>query len=110
MHERGLDRDTTVVVWGEFGRTPNINKDAGRDHWPRVSNALLFGGGLRTGQVIGSTDKLAGSAVERPVHYQDVLATIYHRLGIDHHLTLPDRAERPTPLLPDTAQPIDELL
>jgi hypothetical protein len=110
LHERGLDRDTTVVVWGEFGRTPNINKDAGRDHWPRVSNAVLFGGGLRTGQVIGSTDKLAGSAVERPVHYQDVLATIYNRLGIDHHLTLPDRADRPTPLLPDTAKPIEELI
>ncbi|MBX9789221.1 MAG: DUF1501 domain-containing protein [Pirellulales bacterium] len=110
LHEHGLDRDTTVVVWGEFGRTPKINKDAGRDHWPRVSGALLFGGGLRTGQVIGSTDKLAGAAVERPVHYQDVLATIYQRMGIDHHLTLPDRADRPTPLLPDTAQPIAELV
>ena len=110
LHERGLDRDVTVVVWGEFGRTPKINKDAGRDHWPRVSGALLFGGGLRTGQVIGSTDKLAGAAVERPVHYQDVLATIYQRMGIDPHLTLPDRADRPTPLLPDTARPIAELM
>ncbi|MGD9645197.1 MAG: DUF1501 domain-containing protein [Pirellulales bacterium] len=110
LYERGLDRDVTVVVWGEFGRTPTINKNAGRDHWPRVSGALLFGGGLRTGQVIGSTDKLAGAAVERPVHYQDVLATVYQRLGIDPHLALPDRNDRPTPLLPDTARAIEELI
>src|SRR5262249_16469083 len=55
LYERGLDRDVSVVVWGEFGRTPMINKDAGRDHWPRVSSAILFGGGMRVGQVIGST-------------------------------------------------------
>jgi hypothetical protein len=90
LHSRGLDRDVTVVAWGEFGRTPRINKNAGRDHWPRVSMALLFGGGMRVGQVIGSTDRLGGSAASRPVHYQDVLATVYHtQLG--------DRPARPHP-------------
>ena len=80
----------TVVVWGEFGRTPKINKDAGRDHWARVNSCLLAGGGMKTGQVIGSTDKLGGSAVANPVHYLDVLATVYHNLGIDPHGFVPD--------------------
>ena len=66
LHARGLDKDVSVVVWGEFGRTPKINKDAGRDHWPPVSFALLAGGGMRTGQVIGSTDRLRRDAKDRP--------------------------------------------
>ena len=110
IHARGLDRDVTVVVWGEFGRTPKINKDAGRDHWARVNSALLFGGGMKVGQVIGSTDKLGGSAASRPVHYQDVLATIYHNLGIDPHAFIHDKADRPNSILPPTAEPIRELV
>ena len=65
LHDRGLDKDVSVVVWGEFGRTPKINKDAGRDHWPQVACALLAGGGMKTGQVIGSTDRL-GEHAEGP--------------------------------------------
>ncbi len=110
IHNRGLERDVTVVVWGEFGRTPKINKVAGRDHWSRVSSALLFGGGMKVGQVIGSTDKLGGSAVARPVHYQDVLATIYHNMGIDPHAFISDKADRPVSILPHTAEPIHELV
>jgi hypothetical protein len=110
IHARGLDQDVTVVVWGEFGRTPKINKDAGRDHWPRVSTALLAGGGMKVGQVIGATDKLAGSATNHPVHYLDVLATIYHNLSIDPHAYIDDRAGRPVPILPATAEPIAALL
>jgi Protein of unknown function (DUF1501) len=110
IHCRGLDRDVTVVVWGEFGRTPKINKDAGRDHWAKVNSALLFGGGMNVGQVIGSTDKLGGSAASRPVHYHDVLATIYHNLGIDPHAIVSDKADRPVPILPSTAEPIRELV
>ncbi len=110
IHCRGLDRDVTVVVWGEFGRTPKINKAAGRDHWARVNSALLFGGGMHAGQVIGSTDKLGGSAAARPVHYQDVLATIYHNLGIDPHAIVPDKARRPVSILPSTVEPIRELV
>lgn len=83
LHQRGLDKDVSVVVWGEFGRTPTINKDGGRDHWPRVSCALLAGGGMRLGQVIGSTDRLGGEAVERPVQFGEVFATLYHNLGLD---------------------------
>lgn len=110
LHERGLAEDCTVVVWGEFGRTPKINKDAGRDHWAPVNGCLLAGGGLRTGQVIGSTDKLGGQAQDRPVHYLDVLATLYQRLGIDPHMFVKDVSERPVPILPESARVIRELV
>ncbi len=110
IHARGLDRDVTVVVWGEFGRSPKINKAAGRDHWARVNSALLFGGGMKVGQVIGSTDKLGGSAASRPIHYLDVLATVYHNLGIDPHAFVSDKANRPVSILPPTTAPIPELV
>lgn len=110
LHDRNLQDDVTVIVWGEFGRTPKVNKDAGRDHWPRVNGALLAGGGMRMGQVIGSTDALAESAKERPIPYQDVLATLYEAIGIDPHEFMRDIAERPIPVLPGTAQAIRELI
>lgn len=106
LYERGLDKSTTVCVWGEFGRTPKINKDAGRDHWSRVNFALLAGGGMKTGQVIGSTDSSAASAKDTPIHYQDVLATIYHNLGIDPNGMVMDISGRPNLILPTTASPI----
>ena len=88
--------DVTVVVWGEFGRTPKINERAGRDHWPGVSCALLAGGGMRTGQVIGATNRLGEYPTQRPVHFQDVFATMYHNMGIDvRQLTLNDLQGRP---------------
>ena len=90
IYARGLDRDVTVVVWGEFGRTPKINKDAGRDHWAPVNCALLAGGGMKVGQVIGSTDSSAARAAGRPDPVPDVLATVYHNLGIDPHALVPD--------------------
>jgi hypothetical protein len=111
LHERGLDRDVTVVVWGEFGRTPKINKNAGRDHWPRVCSALLAGGGMRNGQVIGSTDRLGGEADDRPVTFQEVFATIYHNLGVRLDSDrLFDFRGRPQYLLDPGVQPIAELL
>jgi hypothetical protein len=111
LHARGLEQDVSVVVWGEFGRTPQINKDAGRDHWPRVSCALLFGGGMKTGQVIGATDRLGGEASERPVTFAEVFATLYHNLGIDvNKLTVPDLTGRPQYLVEGGAQPIKELI
>ncbi len=110
LYTRGLDRDVTVIVWGEFGRSPKINKDAGRDHWARVNSALLSGGGMKVGQVIGSTDKLGGSAASRPVHYLDVLATIYHNLGIDPHAIIRDKADRPVNILPPYTTPIPDLI
>lgn len=98
LHDRGLDRDVSVVVWGEFGRTPQINATVGRDHWPRVNSALLAGGGMTTGQVIGATDRHAGEVVDRPVTFGDIHATLLHNLGIDPHKAIPDsqgRLQRP---------------
>lgn len=110
LHERGLANDVSVVAWGEFGRTPVINKDAGRDHWPQVGCALLAGGGMRAGQVIGATDRLGGTPVERPVHFGEVLATLYHQLGIDPNaVTVRDLAGRPQYLV-DNYQPMPELV
>ncbi|MBM3834801.1 MAG: DUF1501 domain-containing protein [Verrucomicrobia bacterium] len=110
LHQRGLNEDVSVIVWGEFGRTPIINKDGGRDHWPRVSCALLAGGGMRTGQVIGATDRLGGEASERPVHFGEVFATLYHNLGIDaSKTTVNDLSGRPQYLV-DGYQPIRELI
>ncbi len=107
----GLSDDVAVVVWGEFGRTPRINKDAGRDHWARVSMAMIAGGGFRTGQVIGATDRDAGAAKDRPVHVQEVLATVYHHLGIDPDTTVPDQGGRPMYLLDrERFHPIRELV
>src|SRR5436189_3011601 len=106
LHQRGLDKDVSVVVWGEFGRTPVINKDAGRDHWPKVSNAVLAGGGMRHGQVIGATDRLGGEPVERTVNFGEVFATMYHNLGIDGAATtINDLSGRPQYLV-DGYQPI----
>jgi uncharacterized protein (DUF1501 family) len=109
VYARGLDRDVTVVVWGEFGRTPKINKDAGRDHWARVNGALLAGGGMRTGQVIGSTDSAAAEAKDEPIPYPAVLATVYHNLGIDSHAMVSDVSGRPTPVLPGSVGPIEKV-
>lgn len=109
IYARGLDQDVTVCVCGEFGRTPKINKDGGRDHWARVNSALFAGGGMNVGQVIGSTDKLGGSALSRPVHYQDLIATIYKNLGINPQNFVSDKTGRPMMILPGTARPIEEL-
>ena len=110
LHARGLDQDVSVVLWGEFGRTPKINKNAGRDHWPRVGGGLLAGGGMRTGQVIGATDRLGGEPVERPVHFGEVVATLYHNLGIDPNTTtVEDLNGRPRALV-DGWQPMPELV
>jgi len=101
--------DVTVIVWGEFGRTPRINKNAGRDHWPNVSCALLAGGGMKTGQVIGATNRLGEEATERPVHFQEIFATLYKNLGIDvSKARLIDPAGRPQYLV--EKEPIAELV
>lgn len=110
LEQRGMLDDVSVVVWGEFGRTPRINENAGRDHWPQVSCALLAGGGMRTGQVIGSTNRLGEVPQDRPVHFEEVFATLYHNLGIDvATTTLTDRAGRPQYLV-DVRDPLPELI
>lgn len=110
LDERGMLNDVTVVVWGEFGRTPRINKEAGRDHWPRVSCALLAGGGMKMGQAIGSTNRLGEFAQTRPIHMQEVVATLYHNLGIDPQATtLIDPTGRPQYLV-ELREPVRELV
>lgn len=111
LHQRGLADDVTVLAWGEFGRTPTINNNAGRDHWPRVSCAILAGGGMRTGQMIGSTDRLGGEARERPVTFQEVFATLYNNLGLDlNTATFNDLNGRPRYLVEAGVQPLRELI
>jgi hypothetical protein len=110
LEERGLLDDVLIVAWGEFGRTPRVNPNGGRDHWPKVSPALLAGGGLLTGQAIGETDRTASVAVSRPVSFQDVFATLYQKLGIDlRATTIVDTRGRPQHLIAD-GQPISEVL
>lgn len=111
LHASGMDKDVSVVVWGEFGRTPQINKDHGRDHWPRVSCAALACGGMNHGQVIGSTDRLGGEAASRPVDFQEVFATLYHAMGIDTRTaTVNDLNGRPRYLVEDQFKPMPELI
>ena len=110
LHAHGLADDVIVVAWGEFGRTPQINPDAGRDHWPQVGGGLISGGGLRMGQVIGATDRLGASIAERPVHFGEVFATIYKWLGLDlSQAYLHDLAGRPHYLV-DHWKPLPELV
>jgi hypothetical protein len=110
LDERGLLDDVAVVVWGEFGRTPRINKNAGRDHWPKVASALVAGGGMKVGQVLGSTTRWGEEPRTRPVHFRDVFATLYQRLGIDVATTqFNDLTGRPQYLVGDH-RPVPELL
>lgn len=116
LHERGLDKDVAVVFLGEFGRSPKIydgkssgNGVAGRAHWPGASSVLIAGGGFRMGQVIGKTDAWGAKPADKRITVQNLLATLYHHLGIDPNQTLPDQTGRPVPLLEDPAK-IEELL
>jgi hypothetical protein len=103
LHDRGLDKDVAVVVWGEYGRTPKINGNAGRDHWPQASFALVAGGGFKMGQVIGATSSRAERPIGGSYIPQNVLATLYQEVfGIDPATTLPDHTGRPVALLEDS--------
>ena len=112
LAERGLDQEISVIVWGEFGRTPRIvhgSSNAGRNHWPVVMSALVMGGGMRMGQVIGCTNRLGEYPKEKPFSVQRVLSTLYHRLGIDPSQTFPSRSGRPMYIAEDW-EPIQELI
>jgi len=109
MSKRGLLENTLVLVWGEFGRTPRINKDAGRDHWPGALSVVLAGGGLQMGQAIGQSDAKAEYPRERPLTPEDVLSTMYHVLGIDQNKDFLNEAQRPVKIL-GTGEPIRELV
>jgi hypothetical protein len=96
LDARGLLDSTLVVVTGDMGRTPRINKAAGRDHWPQCGFCLLAGGGTRPGMVLGESDKQAAYPKDHPVSPGDLAATIYHQLGVDPETTVPDQTGRPT--------------
>lgn len=99
--DRGLDRDVLVVAMGEFGRTPRINRNAGRDHWGRLMSVLMAGGGLRMGQIIGSSNAKGEVPEDNPYRPENVLATVYRHLGIPTDMTLPDLSGRPRYVLED---------
>ena len=109
LHDRGLQDEVLVMAMGEFGRTPRINSGAGRDHWPGAMSILYAGGGLKMGQVIGSTNALAEYPTSKPATPGCVLSTMYHALGIDHHHIFHDQAQRPLPIL-NEGEPITELV
>ena len=117
LHERGLNKKVLLVVTGEFGRTPRITvskgtqtkvDQPGRDHWPKAMSMLVSGGGMRTGQVIGATNSKGEEPIERPLSPNDLWATVYQHLGIDHNMAFPDHFGRPMPILPH-GSPIPEL-
>ena len=111
LHTRGMDKDVSVVVWGEFGRTPKVNKGAGRDHWPKLSTAVLACGGMKHGQVIGASDWQAAEATDRPVHFGDVFATLYTAMGINITSTMvSDLSGRPRYLVDQGRRPLKELI
>jgi hypothetical protein len=109
IYERGLAERVLVMAFGEFGRTPRINRDGGRDHWPGAAAALFAGGGLKVGQVVGSTDSHAAFPTSAPYTPRDVLATLYHLMDVDPSQVFYDDQGRPMPVLPD-GKPIRELL
>jgi hypothetical protein len=109
LHDRGLSKRVLVVCFGEFGRSPRVNSVAGRDHWPGAVFSLFAGGGLKMGQVVGSTDPKGEYPKTRPFSPQDVLATVYHVLGIDHQKVFSDESGRPMPIL-NEGKPIAELV
>ncbi len=111
LHARGLNQSVSVVVWGEFGRTPRLNNRNSRDHWPQANCAVLAGGGMRTGQVIGATNRLGEHPANRPVKFQEIFATLYHNLGIDvSQARVVDPTGRQQFLVDSTIEPLREVI
>ena len=109
LERRGQLDNTLVLAWGEFGRTPRINPGAGRDHWPNVFSVVMAGGGMKRGMVMGESDARAEFPKDCPRSPQDVLATMYHLLGIDRHKSYVNDANRPVEIL-NYGEPIHELI
>jgi len=109
LHDRGMQDDVVTVMWGEFGRTPKINMNAGRDHWPQVMSAMIAGGGLKMGQAVGASTARGETPKDRPYSVQRVLATLYRAMGIDPAMTFANGSGRPMYLL-DDREPVSELV
>jgi uncharacterized protein (DUF1501 family) len=110
LKDRGLLDSTLIFMMGEFGRSPTINKNAGRDHWPRVMSMVVAGGGMKHGQVIGSTDRQGGDIDSRRVAPGDLAATVFHHLGIEQNTNWIDPQGRPRPIVADEGKVISELV
>ena len=111
IHDRGMEKDVSIVCWGEFGRTPKINAKGGRDHWPKANFCLLAGGGMKTGQVIGSTDKHAAEPNNRTIKFHEVHATLLHNMGVaTNRERIFDLHGRPHSPVPQEVKPIAELI
>ena len=108
LHQRGLLETTMVVAWGEFGRSPRISNDGGRDHWPGVFSAAVAGGGIQGGRVVGESDDKGGLPKDNAKSPQDVLATLYRHMNVDTSVSYTDRQGRPIPVL-SSGEPIQEL-
>jgi uncharacterized protein (DUF1501 family) len=109
LEKRDLLDRTLVIVGGEFGRTPRINAKAGRDHWPSCYTTIFAGGGVKRGIILGSSDALAELPKDRPIGHQDLLATMYHQLGVDYTKSYLNEANRPVQIL-NVGEPIKEIL
>jgi hypothetical protein len=109
LHDRGMQDDVVTVMWGEFGRTPKVNGNAGRDHWPAVMSALVAGGGLTMGQMVGSSTERGERPKDSPYTVPQVLSTLYRAIGIDPSMTFPNGSGRPMYIL-DDREPVKELL
>jgi hypothetical protein len=109
LHDRGLQNDVVTIVWGEFGRTPRINRGAGRDHWSPVMSAMIAGGGLRMGQAVGASTARGERPQDRRYTASQVLSTVYRAMGIDPSRTFPDNTGRPRHIL-DDREPVRELI
>jgi hypothetical protein len=109
LHDRGLLQNTLVVATGEFGRTPRINPAGGRDHWPQCWSMVWAGGGVKGGQVVGSSDEIGAYPRDRPASAASVAATILHAIGVDLESDLPGPQNRPLPVVDRGVEPIKEL-
>jgi len=109
LHDRGMGDDVVVLVWGEFGRTPRVNRQAGRDHWAPVMSCMIAGGGLRMGQMVGNSGERGERPTDRGYRCSNVLSTAYHAMGIDPSRTFPNAQGRPMFIL-DEREPVRELL
>ena len=109
IHQRGLNENILLVITGEFGRTPKVNRNGGRDHWAPLSTLALAGGGLRMGQVVGESAPKGDVPKTHAIRPQDLMATVFHVLGIDPHVQFINQAGRPVYMIED-GQPISALI
>ncbi len=110
LHERGMLESTLVIVGTEFGRTPEINVNDGRDHWPNAFSLVLGGGGVEGGRVIGATDRNCKEVTDKPIEVPELIATIYHKLGIDYRKMYESGIGRPVRIVDEPFEPVPDLI